>query len=128
MCLGRRYGLGLVVASQRPSELSQTILSQCNTFLLHRITNDRDQNLIGRLAPDNLQGLFGVLPALPTRQAILTGWATELPVRVQMRELEEEQRPRSEDPKYWASWIRDESREENWEKIAGKLLEQIRVT
>ena len=51
---GRKFGLGLVLSSQRPSELSPAVLSQCNTFLLHRITNDRDQDLVQRLVPDNL--------------------------------------------------------------------------
>ena len=49
---GRKFGLGLVLASQRPSEVSQTVLSQCNTFLLHRLVNDRDQELVKRLVPD----------------------------------------------------------------------------
>ena len=55
---GRKFGLGLVLSSQRPSELSQTVLSQCNTFLLHRISNDKDQELVHKLVPDNLQGLL----------------------------------------------------------------------
>lgn len=48
---GRKFGLGLLLSSQRPSELSQTVLSQCNTFILHRISNDRDQDLVKRLVP-----------------------------------------------------------------------------
>ena len=55
---GRKFGLGLVLSSQRPSELSPTVLSQCNTFLLHRISNDRDQELVNKLVPDNLRGLL----------------------------------------------------------------------
>ena len=72
---GRKFGLGLVLSSQRPSELSPTVLSQCNSFLLHRISNDRDQELIHRLVPDNLRGLLRELPSLPSQQAILLGWA-----------------------------------------------------
>ena len=53
---GRKFGLGLVLSSQRPSELSATVLSQCNTFLLHRISNDQDQKLVHSLVPDNLKG------------------------------------------------------------------------
>lgn len=49
---GRKFGLGLVLASQRPSELSQTVLSQCNTFILHRIVSDRDQEMVKRLWKD----------------------------------------------------------------------------
>jgi hypothetical protein len=60
---GRKFGLGLVLSSQRPSELSPTVLAQCNTFLLHRIVNDADQNLVARLVPDNVGGLLRESPA-----------------------------------------------------------------
>ena len=79
---GRKFGLGLVLSSQRPSELSPTVLSQCNTFLLHRISNDRDQDLVHRFVPDNLRGLLRELPSLPSQSAILLGWASELPILV----------------------------------------------
>lgn len=115
---GRKFGLGLVLSSQRPSELSQTVLSQCNTFLLHRISNDRDQDLVKRLLPDNLHGLMRDLPVLPSRQAILLGWASELPVLVQMRELPEDQRPQSSDPDFWDVWTRVKDRNVDWKKIA----------
>ncbi|HYW11790.1 MAG TPA: DUF87 domain-containing protein, partial [Longimicrobium sp.] len=73
---GRKFGLGLVISSQRPSELSPTVLSQCNTFLLHRLVNDRDQDLVGRLVPDTLGGMLRELPTLPARHAIIVGQAT----------------------------------------------------
>ncbi|WP_230276820.1 ATP-binding protein [Rhodopirellula halodulae] len=101
---GRKFGLGLVLSSQRPSELSQTVLSQCNSFLLHRISNDRDQEIVGKLVPDNMRGLLRELPSLPSRNAILLGWASELPVLVTMHELDEKQRPHSEDPEFWGVW------------------------
>ncbi|MCW0114099.1 DUF87 domain-containing protein [Burkholderia pseudomallei] len=101
---GRKFGLGLVLSSQRPSELSPTVLSQCNSYLLHRISNDRDQELVHRLVPDNLRGLLRDLPSLPSRHAILMGWASELPVLVEMNKLPESQRPKSDDPDFWAVW------------------------
>lgn len=101
---GRKFGLGLVLSSQRPSELSPTVLSQCNSYLLHRISNDRDQELVHKLVPDNLRGLLRDLPSLPSRHAILLGWASELPLLVQMSNLPEEQRPKSADPDFWAVW------------------------
>ena len=67
---GRKFGLGLVVLSQRPSELSPTVLSQCNTFLLHRISNDKDQEQVLRLVPDSMRGLLRELPSLPSIYAI----------------------------------------------------------
>ena len=102
---GRKFGLGLVLSSQRPSELSPTVLSQCNTFLLHRISNDRDQELVHRLVPDNLKGLLRELPSLPSQSAILLGWASELPVLVRMNDLPKSQQPRSDDPDFWGVWI-----------------------
>ena len=101
---GRKFGLGLVLSSQRPSELSATVLSQCNSYLLHRISNDRDQELVHKLVPDNLRGLLRDLPSLPSRHAILLGWASELPVLVQMNALPDGQRPKSDDPDFWAVW------------------------
>jgi hypothetical protein len=101
---GRKFGLGLVLSSQRPSELSPTVLSQCNSYLLHRISNDRDQELVHKLVPDNLRGLLRDLPSLPSRHAILLGWASELPVLVQMNALPEGQRPKSDDPDFWVVW------------------------
>jgi hypothetical protein len=101
---GRKFGLGLVLSSQRPSELSPTVLSQCNSYLLHRISNDRDQELVQKLVPDNLRGLLRDLPSLPSRHAILLGWASELPVLVQMNDLPDGQRPKSDDPDFWAVW------------------------
>jgi DNA helicase HerA-like ATPase len=108
---GRKFGLGLVLSSQRPSELSATALAQCNTFLLHRIVNDRDQDLVGRLVPDNLAGLLRELPSLPSQQALLLGWAAQVPLLVRVRTLLEEQRPRSADPAFWDVWIGDQERD-----------------
>ncbi|MGR6743560.1 ATP-binding protein, partial [Aeromonas veronii] len=101
---GRKFGLGLVVSSQRPSELSPTLLAQCNTFLLHRIVNDADQKLVSKLVPDNIGGLLKELPSLPSGQAILLGWAAPIPVLVEMNELPFELRPQSDDPDYWDVW------------------------
>ena len=115
---GRKYGLGLVLSSQRPSELSPTVLSQCNTFLLHRISNDRDQELIHRLVPDNLRGLLREMPSLPSQQAILLGWASELPIMVRMNDLEDHERPQSDDPDFWDVWSLRKERAINWSKIA----------
>ena len=114
---GRKFGLGLVLSSQRPSELSPTVLSQCNSFLLHRISNDRDQELVHKLVPDNLRGLLRDLPSLPSRTAILLGWASELPLLVQMNELPENQRPKSDDPDFWDVWSNKSPREVQWKAI-----------
>jgi len=115
---GRKFGLGLVLSSQRPSELSPTVLSQCNSFLLHRISNDRDQELIHRLLPDNMRGILREIPSLSSQYAVLLGWASELPVLVKMRTLSENQRPQSNDPDYWDVWTGKQRRDIDWSKIA----------
>lgn len=114
---GRKFGLSMVLSSQRPSELSQTVLSQCNTFLLHRIVNDRDQELVKKMVPDSLSGLLRELPILPSRKAILVGWAFPIPVLVEMNYLEKSQRPSSNDPSFWDVWTGNKEREIDWEKI-----------
>lgn len=115
---GRKFGLGLVVSSQRPSELSPTVLSQCNTFLLHRISNDRDQDLVHRFVPDNLRGLLRELPSLPSQHAILMGWASELPLLVRMDDLPKDHQPRSDDPDFWNVWIGVDAENKPVERMA----------
>ncbi|GAB6119509.1 ATP-binding protein [Dysgonomonas termitidis] len=114
---GRKFGLSMVLSSQRPSELSQTVLSQCNTFLLHRIVNDRDQELVKKLVPDSLSGLLKELPILPSRKAILVGWAFPIPVLVEMNHLPKEHRPKSNDPEFWDIWTGKKDRVIDWNKI-----------
>jgi DNA helicase HerA-like ATPase len=114
---GRKFGLGLVLASQRPSELSPTILAQCNSFLLHRLVNDLDQRLVGKLVPDNLAGMLEDLPSLPTRHALLLGWAAVLPTLLEIRHLPEDKRPLSADPAFWDVWVGAEEREVTWGRV-----------
>lgn len=115
---GRKFGLGMVLSSQRPYELSPTVLAQCNTFLLHRIVNDSDQDLVRRLVPDSIGGMLRELPSLPSRQAILLGWATPLPVLVEMTKLDRAQRPHSDDPDFWNVWTGSEERSIDWQSVA----------
>jgi DNA helicase HerA-like ATPase len=115
---GRKFGLGLVLASQRPSEMSATVLSQCNTFLLHRLVNDRDQDLVRRLVPDALGDLLRELPSLPSRRAVLLGWGAPAPVMVEVRELPEHQRPQSPDPDFWQVWTGMRPRAVDWNHVA----------
>lgn len=115
---GRKFGLGLVLSSQRPSELSPTVLSQCNSFLLHRISNDRDQELVHRLLPDNMRGIFREIPTLPSQYAVLVGWASELPVMVKMRTLLKNHCPQSDDPDFWDVWTKNQDRGIDWSVIA----------
>lgn len=115
---GRKFGLGMIISSQRPSELSPTVLSQCNSFIIHRISNDRDQELIGRLLPDNMRGLLRELPSLPSQNSIIIGWATELPMLIRMRFLPKEHRPQSNDPDFWNVWTNSTTRGVDWDRLS----------
>ncbi|GLI96099.1 ATP-binding protein [Methylocystis echinoides] len=81
---GRKYGFSLLVVSQRPSDVSRTILSQCNNFLALRLTNETDQSVIRRLMPDSLARLTSILPLLDTGEALLLGDAVLLPTRIKL--------------------------------------------
>jgi hypothetical protein len=101
---GRKFGVGLLLSSQRPAELAPTSVAQCNSFILHRIVNDRDQELVCRLAPDSTGALLKELPSLPTQKAILIGIATEIPLVFDVRPLPIAHRPNSAHPDFWDVW------------------------
>jgi DNA helicase HerA-like ATPase len=124
---GRKFGLGLLISSQRPSELSQTVLSQCNTFLLHRLVNDKDQEMVKKLVPDNFGSILNELPVLPTKKAVLLGWAAPIPVIVEMNTLEKDYRPKSEDPDFWDVWRREKDRDINWKTIADEWQKEEHI-
>jgi len=102
---GRKYGLGLMLVSQRPSEISETVLAQCGTFVAMRLTNPSDQGYVRALVPDTLGEIMGALPALERGEAIVSGDGVTLPVRVQMSPPDPF--PRSEDAKFWTEWSAD---------------------
>jgi hypothetical protein len=81
---GRKYGVSCMIVSQRPSEISETILSQCNNFVILRLLNPVDQAYIRRLVPDTFSGLDAVIPTLRQGEAILVGDSTPMPIRVQI--------------------------------------------
>jgi DNA helicase HerA-like ATPase len=81
---GRKYGLSLMVVSQRPSEVSETIFAQCNNFLALRLTNNADQNYVKRLFPDNSNGITDILPNLAPGECVVVGNAVLLPAVIQM--------------------------------------------
>lgn len=99
---GRKYGVALLVVSQRPSDVSRTILSQCNNFLILRLTNDQDQNVVRRLMPDSLAGLLDGLPLLDTGEAVLLGDAILLPARIKLKMPRIE--PLSVTRNFWTEW------------------------
>ena len=101
---GRKYGVGAMVISQRPSEVNETVLSQCGTFFALRLSNPDDRARVRGTLPDGLTGLLDVLPVLRTGEAVVTGEAAKLPMRCRVELPAEEHRPRSEDPAVSEKW------------------------
>jgi DNA helicase HerA-like ATPase len=101
---GRKYGIALLIVSQRPSEVEATVLSQCNSWIVLRITNDADMNHVRGILPDSMAGLVKTLSSLRRREAIFVGQAAAIPSRIRIRKLEESQLPKSQDVNFDAGW------------------------
>jgi len=99
---GRKYGVSLVVISQRPSEVNKTMLSQCSNFVSMRLTNAEDQGVIKRLLPDSLGGFSDILPTLDTGEALVVGDASLLPSRIRIDEPIN--KPNSGTVNFWDEW------------------------
>jgi hypothetical protein len=95
---GRKYGIGAMIVSQRPSEINATILSQCGTFFAMRLANATDRGHISAALPDNLDGLTNMLPILRTGEAIIVGESVKLPMRTIIEAPPKDKRPDSQDP------------------------------
>jgi len=101
---GRKYGVGLLLVSQRPSEVEATVLSQCNSWIVLRVTNDADREHVRSILPDSMSGLTKMLSGLRRQEAIFVGQAATLPSRVMIRSLSDEQLPRSNDVNFDKGW------------------------
>tara|TARA_B100000953_G_scaffold295936_1_gene287820 strand:- start:3654 stop:5075 length:1422 start_codon:yes stop_codon:yes gene_type:complete len=95
---GRKYGIGTMIVSQRPSEINSTILSQCGTFFALRLANSSDRSHITSAVTDNLEGLTSMLPILKTGEAIILGESVKLPMRTIIKAPPKDKRPDSQDP------------------------------
>lgn len=114
---GRKYGVSLLLASQRPSEISETIFSQCNNFIAMRLTNPVDQGYVRKLLPDSLGTLIDKMPAFKQGEALLVGEAIALPSVVQIDVCA--QAPTSNDIPYWDLW------KQQWKDLAiGKIRDE----
>lgn len=102
---GRKYGIGLVVISQRPAEVNRTVLSQCNNFVAMRLSNAEDQSVVKRLLPDSLGGFSDLLPILDVGEALVVGDACMLPSRI--RVSEPTTKPSSATIAFWDEWSKD---------------------
>ena len=106
---GRKYGVTLGIVSQRPSEVSETIFSQCNTFIAMRLTNPDDQNYVKKLLPDTMGNMTEMLPSLKAGDALLVGESIAIPSLVHINECFPH--PKSSDIKYIEVW------KEKWKDV-----------
>jgi DNA helicase HerA-like ATPase len=104
---GRKYGLGLMLVSQRPADVEGTVISQCNSWIVLRLSNSSDQEHVSRFLPDSLAGLSKILSSLPRQEALFVGEAAALPARIRISSLSEDQLPNSNDISYAKGWCSD---------------------
>ncbi|QVY66181.1 ATP-binding protein [Polaribacter sp. Q13] len=114
---GRKYGISLLVSSQRPSELSKTVLSQCNSFIIHRLQNPEDQKYVRQLVSAANEDILQQLPILPQQHVVIMGDAVRTPVQARMNNANP--RPNSNNPKFIENWTNDLPKEfPNYKGIA----------
>lgn len=120
---GRKFGVGAMVISQRPSEISETILAQIGTFIALRLTNSTDQSIVKSMAPDNMNSLINLLPSLRIGEAVVVGEAIRIPSRIRLPI--QNPRPDSADPKLFECWNKElEINDENYKAVVTKIREQ----
>jgi len=102
---GRKYGVGLLLVTQRPSELDETVLSQCGTMIALRMNNSKDRGHIRSAVQDELQSMVDLLPSLRTGEALISGEAVKIPSRVKFFKISNA--PKSSDPKASEKWLEE---------------------
>lgn len=122
---GRKYGVSLLVVSQRPSDVSRTILSQCNNFLVLRLTNDQDQSVVKRLLPESMVGITDILPLLDLGEALLLGDSILLPTRIKLDKPTIA--PESATRQFWSDWANQEPKPDAVSKAVEALRRQVRT-
>lgn len=118
---GRKYGVSLLIISQRPSELNTTIMSQCNNVVTLRLSNQLDKAAVSNLLPENLGGIQDMLPTLGVGEAVVVGDACLLPSRIKIREPR--YKPNSGSVKFWEKWS-EEMAVQNLEQAIRNLRRQ----
>ncbi|MFJ3044776.1 ATP-binding protein [Herbaspirillum chlorophenolicum] len=120
---GRKFGVGAMIVSQRPSEIDETILSQCGTIISLRINNSTDRGIVKAAMSDGLAGIVDSLPILRTGEAVIVGEAAQLPTRCRFNVLPDDKYPNSADPKIGEKWNAERSAE-NYSKLVGAWRNQ----
>ena len=123
---GRKYGIGLFLVSQRPSEVESTVLSQCNSWIVLRTSNEADRNHVRGILPDSLEGLTKMLSGLRRQEAIFVGQAATLPSRIMIRNLPHDELPSSNDIDFDNGWQTDTMTDDKLIEIAERWRYQRR--
>ncbi len=123
---GRKYGIGLLLVSQRPSEVEETVLSQCNSWIVLRVTNESDCAHVRAILPDSMAGLTKMLSGLRRQEAIFVGEAATLPSRVMIRDLAPQQLPKSRDVDFDQGWQSEAMSDKQLEIVATRWRKQRR--
>lgn len=123
---GRKYGVALGLVSQRPSELAETILSQCNTLIALRMSNEQDQHFVQRALPDGVLSLVDVLPTLRAQEALIVGEGTAVPVRVKFSDLPDDRLPHSADVPFASLWKEESANTEYVKDVVRRWRQQER--
>jgi DNA helicase HerA-like ATPase len=118
---GRKYGIGLMLVSQRPADVESTVISQCGTWLVLRLTNAADQQQVSRFLPDGLSGMTKALPTLAQQEAIFVGEGAAMPARVRIRDLDRDQLPKSDTAKFAQGWTMPRLSEEEIRAVAVRM-------
>jgi DNA helicase HerA-like ATPase len=123
---GRKYGISLGLVSQRPSDLAVTALSQCGTILAQRLASDLDQRYVASALSQSAREMLDVLPSLRTQEAIISGRAVSMPMRIRFDDLPADRRPHSESPKFSAAWQEDRADPAHLEEVLRRWRQQSR--
>ena len=118
---GRKYGLGLMLVSQRPSDVEETVLSQCNTWLVLRLTNSSDQSHVAKMLPDSLSAMASLLSSLPRQEALFVGEGAALPSHIKLKTLAEKYIPKSADIPFVSGWTNNPPSLEALHVIADRM-------
>ncbi len=119
---GRKYGLGLMLVSQRPSDIEDTVISQCNSWIVLRLANSSDQEHVSRILPDSLTGMTKMLSSLPRQEALFVGEAAAIPARIRLRTLSREQLPNSNDISFATGWSSEGTTNEGLASVVARMI------
>ena len=119
---GRKYGLGLMLVSQRPADIEGTVISQCNSWIVLRLSNSSDQEHVSRFLPDSLAGMTKILSSLPRQEALFVGEAAAIPTKIKLRTLTKEQLPDSNDVSFAAGWSSEGTTKDSLDQIISRMI------